>query len=506
MVVFKDKNDIINVLRDGKKTTINSINELNVNDNDFIITCDQLFTTRAKQYDVCVIEKMIFFPGPKNLRRLYLKYTHKDIDLNSIANVLKAIETVYKKQQELVNKNKLQKAVSFHSVLSGFISFVNQGKNINLNDFFINSLEEKKNKVDKNKNLSRSELINYMTQKRYDFYDVNTGSFKLNHDFMLSLNDDFLNEYIRNEKNKGQYNAVKNYNKSNKINHTMWGTITGRITTSEPNIQGLKLNTIEPSYSLYSFDFTGFEIIIYLSLYNKSLLSEFIESGKNDVFSFLFYKIYPSKYKFDSDLLKEKEPETRQKFKMLTLRTLYGATKEDVAYWYGDGVVKLYNTLNVLLSKNKSVDYLLNYCQKTGRYLINDYINLSIQDRSSFNVHNLHSEYKNFKKHKGDYSLQNGRDLYTKERGIVIEWEDSFSKVKKLCLNYNIQGTGAVIIKQALIDIIKSQIKSQILILRHDEVIVDIKELSDINKIELALKKAAIDVIGVDINIKTNKI
>jgi hypothetical protein len=65
---------------------------------------------------------------------------------------------------------------------------------------------------------------------------------------------------------------------------------------------------------LYSFDFTGFEIIIYLSIYNKPLLQEFKESGKNDVFAWMFFKIFPTKFNFDSDQLKTNVPETRDKF------------------------------------------------------------------------------------------------------------------------------------------------------------------------------------------------
>lgn len=513
--LFKDEY-VINVYDGYNIYKIENIRELKPEPNSIILTCGQSFVTRLLQYDISIIEKMIFFPGRKDLKRLYEKYSHKTIDVSNISYILKGIAYVYKRQQEYIDKYHIRQSVDFHAETASIIAYINDSTPITIKDKYIHDIEEMSKEISSYQIMSRQEIISYMTSKRYDFYDVNTGKFRLDHAFLLSLNDPILNKQVEGESFKGKFVQKKTIKKYMPINHSIYGAITGRIQTAAPNIQGIDKNAIQPKGELYSFDFTGFEIIIYLSIYNLPLLQEFTKSGKNDIFAWIFYKLYPNKYNFDSDQLKTNEPDKRNSFKNLVIRSLYGATKEDVVYWYGDKILPLYKNvlgmLNIIAAKKELVDY----ASRTGRYLINKMYNLSIQDRWVNIFAMLQPEAQKWKSITGDHIFSDDSrfvakkevfdELYTKERGIVEKCIEAYRNVLKLALNYHIQGTGAFIIKKAIQLILKQKISSQILIIRHDEVLVDLLDQNDISKIQIAMSEAAKFIIGVEIHIKCTKL
>ena len=506
----------INVFDGNSIYKIDSIKELNPEPESIIVTCGQSFITKIPIYDISVIEKMIFFPGRKDLKRMYEKYSHKVIDVSNVSSVLKGMAYVYKRQQEYIDQYHIRKAVDFHAYNTAIIAYINAGEPITIKDAAMQDIEDMKQTLGDFQIMSRSELVSYMTQKRYNFMDLNTGKFKLDHAFLLSLNDPVLKNQVEAETFKGRYVQKNTLKKHMAINHSIYGAITGRIQTSEPNVQGIDKRHIEPKGMLYSFDFTGFEIVIYLSLYNKTLLHEFKESGKNDIFAWMFFKIFPTKFTFDSDQLKTNVPETRDKFKRLVIRSLYGATQDDIVYWYGNAIIPLYKSVLALLSIVAAKKELVDYATRTGRYLINKKYNLSIQDRWVKDYNILLPEANKWRHIMSDHVFsEDGRfivkkeafdELHVKERGIVEKCIESYKNVLKLCLNYHIQGTGAFIIKQAAQNVLKSKISSQVLILRHDEVVVDIKDISDIEKIQIAMNTAAIQVIGTGIFVKADKI
>lgn len=506
----------INVFNGNEIYKIANVSELNPEPNSIIVTCGQSFVTRLPQYDISVIEKMIFFPGRKELKRLYEKYSHKTIDISNLSYILKGIAYVYKRQQEYIDKYHIRKAVDFHAETTAIIAYINAGAPITIKDEYIQEIDDMSKELTSYKIMSRQEVISYMTEKRYDFYDVNTGKFRLDHSFLLSLNDPILSKQVEGESFKGKFAQKKTLQKIMPINHSIYGAITGRIQTSSPNIQGIDKNAIQTKGELYSFDFTGFEIIIYMALYNKPLLEEFKDSGKNDIFAWIFYKIYPNKFKFDCDQLKNNEPDVRSKFKTLLIRSLYGATIEDVTYWYGENIIPLYKNILALLSIVAAKKELIDYASRTGRYLINKKYNLSIQDRWVKDYAILQPEADKWMhimsnhvfSDEGKFIVQKDvfKELNVKERGIVEKCIESYNNVVKLCLNYHIQGTGAFIIKQAISNILKSKVTSQVLILRHDEVLVDLINQDDISKIQIAMSTAALQIIGTSIHIKSQKI
>lgn len=514
-VLFQDGFGV-NVYDGNEIYKVANVSELKPDPKSIIVTCGQSFVTRLPQYDISVIEKMIFFPGRKDLKRLYEKYSHKTIDVSNTTYILKGIAYVFKRQQEYIDKFQIRKAVDFHAETTAIIAYINAGAPITIKDEYIQEIEDMSKELSSYQIMSRQDLISYMTAKRYDFYEVNTGRFRLDHAFLLSLNDPILTYQVEGESFKGKFAQKKTLQKYMPINHSIYGAITGRIQTSAPNIQGIDKNAIQPKGELYSFDFTGFEIIIYLSIYNLPLLQEFTSSGKNDIFAWIFYKMYPSKYNFDSDELKTNDPDTRNKFKTLLIRSLYGATKDDVVYWYGEKILPLYKNVLIVLNIMAAKKELVDYASRTGRYLINKKYNLSIQDRwvNTFAV--LQPEAKKWESIMSDHVFSDeGRfivnkdvfdELNTKERGIVEKCIEAYGNVVKLCLNYHIQGTGAFIIKQSISNILKSKVSSQVLILRHDEVLVDLINQEDISKIQIAMSKAALQIIGTSIHIKSQKI
>lgn len=507
----------INVFDGNNIYKINDIKELKSDANSIIIVCGQSFICRLPIYDISTIEKMIFFPGRKDLKRMYEKYSHKTIDISNVSNVLKGISYVFKRQQEYVDSYQLRIAVDFHAQTSAILSYINAGTPIIIKDSAINELNELGEQLSKENILSRQELMSHMTKRRYNFIDINTGKFRFDHAFLLSLNDPVLNQHVNGERMRSKFIQKNILKKEMRINHNIYGAITGRIQTSEPNIQGIDKKVIQPTGTLYSFDFTGFEIIIYLALFNKPLLQQFKESGKNDIFGWMFFKIYPNKFNFDSDNLKPNEPEIRDKFKKLVIRSLYGATQNDMVYWYGDNIIQLYKSVLSLLSIVSAKKELIDFATRTGRYLINKKYNLSIQDRWVKEYFILVPESKKWEKiitddpvfsDSGRFVVQKDKfdELYTKERGIIEKCIEAYQNVSKLCLNYHIQGTGAFIIKQSIQNVLKSKISSQVLILRHDEIVVDIKNNEDIEKIQMAMTTAAIQIIGSGIFVKAEKI
>lgn len=514
-ILFQD-NFGINVYDENNIYKINDIKEIPYKIGDIIICCGQSFVTRMPQYDISVIEKMVFFPGRKDVKRLYEKYSHKTTDVSNINNILKAIAFVFKRQQEYIEMYKIGNAVDFHADTAAVIAYINSGAPIIIKDQYINEIEEMSKELSEYKIMSREELTSYMSSKRYNFLDINTGKFNLSHSFLLSLNDPVLTKQVEGESFKGKFAQKKTLAKYMPINHSIYGAITGRIQTSAPNIQGIDKNAIHPKGTLYSFDFTGFEIIIYLALYNEALLNEFKSTNKEDVFAWMMFKLYPGKFTFDSDQLKSIEPDRRNKFKKLVIQTLYGATIDDVCFWYGQEITSLYKSILGLLNVNAAKKELIDYATRTGRYLVNKKYNLSIQDRWVKDYNILRPEAQKWKHLMGDdvfsdesrFIVQKSYfdELHTKEKGIVEKCIESYRNVVKLCLNYHIQGTGAFILKKAVSNILKSKISSQVLILRHDEVIVDITNNEDIAKIQIAMSHAAKEIINHNIHIKSQVI
>lgn len=515
-IVYQDEHAVhLYNVTDNEFFDAPDIKSANLEKTDFIVCCNQEFVIRNKQIDVCVVEKMIYFPGPKNLQRLYQKYTHKSFEEeNKIKPILKAIATVYKRQQPVIKELLLSKAVLLQSEIAGTIAYINSGK-IQVKDDYIETHTKRRETMHFIGLMSREELIKHLTIIRYPHKDDLGVRFNLSHKNLLSVNDEKLNAHVAAEQARSEHLYYLQYAKSElNINHKSFGSVTGRITTSDPNIQGMDKSIIKGN--IWSFDFTGFEIMIYLCLYKKGIMDDFIYSKKKDIYGFIFWELYPDKYGYDSDDFKTNHPEPRQMFKELCIKILYGATLKECQFFYGNKIDKIYKKIYDLFDVKRVQTELLEYACKSGRYLINKKYNISVSDQNANILARILPESKRIHIPENINAWSDApentvikagyHDIFTKERGILLETAEKMREVKKHVLNYNIQGTGALIIKIAVKYAIRSGIKSKILMLRHDEIIADIVLENDKREIVYAMEDACKEVILQYINIDMKQV
>jgi len=472
---------------------------------DLIITYDQIFPSRAKIHDICVAEKIIYFPHPKTLSRLNHKYFHKYEPAKKIEQLLRNIYRIYKEQLKEILDQYLHKAVGFESSIAGSIAFINS-KKISLKNSFLEDFEKKRDSYNKGGILTKKQVIEILIKNHIDL--SKNGKWDLTHEKLLKTEIPDIVKYVEAAKQASNFIYEKQfYAKSLNISHNQFGAVTGRITTTNPNLQGIQKKWIEGN--VYSFDFTSFEVMIYLSLYKPDIIYDFEDSKEKDLYMYLFNLVTRNQAK----------EERRTDFKFLTIMILYGADAKTCEYRYGKFSDYLFPRITKLFGIDKVKESLIENVKRTGRYLIVPDISYTIQDRISFlfrKNYPLANEFK--KKYKQELNIEywsdNPRifDSRTKfhdkliyEKGVVQETYLLHEQLNKFVLNYHIQGFGAYRIKlcdKALL----SKIKSQILILRHDEFIVDITDEKDLDVIPSVMKSVFFKYTKSKINIKCQKI
>lgn len=470
-----------------------------------LIVYGQTFPTRAKIWDITTVEKIIYFPGPKNIARLNIKYFNAYTRASKINMFLKNMLRIYKKQVAEISQLNLKKAVEFECDMVGSIGFINS-KKLLINDTFFELYEKVRESYSKKNLLSRKEIIEICNDNKYDLFKK--GKWHLSHQNLLSTGDKKLESYVKAAEIAGRLKYMQPfYDKLVDINHNVYGTITGRISTTNPNIQGIQKEWI--AGNIYSFDFTAFEVMIYLSLYKPGIIDKYNDSGEKDLYMFLFNL-------FTKNRAKE---EYRDKFKFLTIMILYGGTKKDCTYRFDEFGEKLYDKISFHLGIEKVKESLVNHIKRTGRYLINEDLDYTICDRNSFLffrqaplAKEISRKYKDELKEEywsSDDRIFLSRKIYhdklTYEKGIVEETISLFETITKLALNYHIQGIGAQVIKTVAKKLLY-RIKSQILILRHDEVLIDINNDNDIEITPAIMKDVFWSYFKTKINVKTTKI
>ena len=474
---------------------------------DLIITCGQIFVTKAAIHDVTLVEKMIYFPGPKTIARLQQKYFLKISHLTKFDSLLNMILRVYKAQLKEIREQRLERAVEFETSITGTLAYINS-KKITIKDSFLKSHEDRRDSFSKKRTMSRTEIIEECVKNKYNFFDKSKGQWDLSKKNLLSVDNkrfkdhleaSFENEILRYEK---QY-----YQKHLPINHNQFGAITGRITTTSPNIQGIQKKWIEGN--IYSFDYTGFEVMIFLNLYNPFIIKEYEKSGQEDLYMFLFDKLTDNRSK----------PELRDDLKYLLIKIIYGAEERTCIKDYGKFGEYMYPRIVKMFDIKKIKDDLIAHILRMGRYLIVPNINYTIRDKYSYMLFKNAPIAKDLKKKYGselntEYwsddpktytSRKTYHDKLTYEKGIVQEAIDTHKTLTRLCLNYHIQGIGAYILKKCMSRLAR-QIESQILILRHDEFIVDILREKDIEIVQKTMEDVFFSIMKGNINVKTSRI
>jgi hypothetical protein len=472
---------------------------------DLVITYDQIFPSRAKIHDICVAEKIIYFPGPKTLSRLNHKYFHKYEPAKKTEQLLRNIYRIYKEQIKETVDQYLSKSVNFENGIAGTIAFINS-KKITLKNSFLEEFEEKRDLYKKGGLLTKKQIIEILIKNHIDLFKK--GTWDLTHEKLIKTDIPEIIKHVEKAKMAANFTYEKQfYSKSLNIRHNQFGAVTGRISTSNPNIQGIQKKWIEGN--IYSFDFTSFEVMIYLSLYNPDIIYDFEDSKEKDLYMYLFNLVTKNRAK----------EERRTDFKFLTIMILYGADAENCKYRYGEFSTYLYPRITKLFGIDKVKESLMESVKRTGRYLIVPDISYTIQDRLSFLFKKNYPLAKDFKRKYGkelsiEYWSDNPKifesrtkfhDKLIYEKGVVMETYEIHDRLNELVLNYHIQGFGAYIIKLCAKALLP-KIKSQILIMRHDEFIVDITDEKDLDIIPSVMKNVFFKYTKSNINVKCQKI
>ena len=492
------------------------LKEIGIDKNDFIITYDQNFVISNIQLNICIIEKIIRFNGNKNIKNLHQKYLHKAYEHKNNKGLLEAMIKIFSKQRSYLKSKGMDKQIMWECSMSGTIAFINQSV-ITVKDDFINSV------VDTGFSehiMSKDELVLYCTNKRYNFYDLHSGKFNFTHERLKSFNDEVLNKHINAESERGKYLQKKQYAKKNlTINHDQWGAVTGRIITFDPNIQGISNNIIGSDH-LFSFDYVAFELMIFMAVYKPKIYADFISSGKKDIYSFMYNEII-GKIDYDTDLMKEKDYGKRSMFKKTILAILYGASPDELKYINSNewsGFKKMHEDLTTILNLKNVNQSLLEYLSKTGRFYIGSKHHCTVGTTDSnlyADIYPINSKYIPLveKLKENDYFTERRdrsefRDLMTKERGIVEEIKTYKKNISKKLVSYHIQGLGAMIIKTAAKYVVSAARKSKILILKHDEMVIETDDIKTQSPIIIkAMQDAFVDVVGGGfVNVELKKI
>ena len=502
-------------LENKKHSEHKSLVDVGIDSKDFVITYNQGFMMKNIQLDICIIEKIIFFQGSKNIKNLYQKYLHKAYEHKNNKGLLEAVIKVFSKQRLYVKQKGIEKQVLWECANVGNLAYINSAV-LKIKEDFVKSVD---GEWDYKENiLSRDALVLHCTNKRYNIYNLGVGKFNLTHERLLSFNDELINKHVEAEKFRGEHLYKKQYAKETlNINHNQWGAVTGRVTTSDPNIQGIK-NDIIDYENLVSFDYVAFEMMIFLSVYKPEIYKQFISSGKKDVYAFI-YKQVIGNIDYDSDEMKKNDPGKRNVFKKTILAVLYGAQWEELKFinsleW--DGFKNMHNDISELLNLKVVNNNLMEYLRKTGRFYIGSDHHCTVGTKESNQYADIYPQSSKFesivsKLKENDYfeekrDLTEYHELFTKERGLVEELNTLKSSIQRNLISYHIQGLGAMIIKTAAKYIVSAARKSRLLILKHDEALVDVNEEGQDEIIVKAMQDAFYDIVKGSVNVEIRKI
>ena len=482
---------------------------------DYVLTYNQSFLLTNTHLDIVVIEKILYFNGSKNFNNLHQKYLHKAFEGKSNKQFAEAAIKVFQKQRAIIKDNKLDAQINFEGSLAGTIKFINKGV-IKIKQSFIEEVEN----IDgayKDKILTHKDLVSYCTDKRYNIYNLNSGKFNLTHERLLTFKDDLINKHVEAEKARASVLHKNQYAHSEiQINHNQWGAVTGRITTSTPNLQGMDKKIIEGN--IHSFDYVAFETMIYMETYKPPVYKKFLDSKKKDIYGFMYEQVMPPLV-YDSDELKSRDPGKRSVFKKTLLAIIFGATWTDLEYinnidW--KGFKAMHENIVDMLDLKKVNQNLMAYLVKTGRFYIGSEHYCSVGTKESYqyskllpaasNHFGLVEKIKDIDFFNVPKDLTEYREFFTKERGLVDEVMELKASIIKNLVSYQIQGLGAMIIKVAAKYIVAAARQSKLLVLVHDEAVLELLDVTQSDIVIKAMKDAYSNITGGVINVEMKKI
>lgn len=232
-------------------------------------------------------------------------------------------------------------------------------------------------------------------------------------------------------------------------------TTTGRLSCSDPNLQQIPADQRyrscfigEGDNLIWGADLSGAELKILASLSGDETMLELIRTGK-DVHGHGATKVYRYLYNDDTLVVDDKNnKDLRKKMKNVMFALVYGAAPSKIA-----------EILEISKGRGEEVYKILkNTFPQTFEYL---------EKVASFGVSN---GYVTFEK------KWNGRRWFPEMFGTYNSSQKS--AVERYCKNSPIQGTNAVMIKKAMVDIFKyieeKNLKSKLIASVHDEILIEV--------------------------------
>lgn len=251
-------------------------------------------------------------------------------------------------------------------------------------------------------------------------------------------------------------------------------TTTGRLSCASPNLQQIPADQRyracfvgEGEDLIWGADLSGAELKILASLSGDETMLELIRTGK-DVHGHGATKVYRYLHNDDTLVVDDKNnKDLRKKMKNVMFALVYGAAPSKIA-----------EILEISKGRGEEVYKILkNTFPRTFEYL---------EKVASFGVSN---GYVTFEK------KWNGRRWFPEMFGTYNNSQKS--AVERYCKNSPIQGTNAVMIKKAMVDLHKyieqNNLKSKIIASVHDEIIIEVDkdEVEYCNKFEEIMLQAS---------------
>lgn len=319
---------------------------------------------------------------------------------------------------------------------------------------------------------------------------------------LLSTTEKSNKAYLSYEKMLNTYLMFNKYVRNDGKIHTIfdqYGSVTGRIYSTKPPLQQMpskgetkeirNIFRAKDNYILLSADFSSQEPRIITHLSNDKKLID-IYKNKQDLYAIIASKVYNREYKdcleyYDDGRVNDEGKSYRTKGKIIWLSLSYGATTNGLA---------------------KELDCSVNEAQKIIDTIYSEYPGLFEYRKNIIDF---------AKKNKYVTTLWGRKRRFPQFKNIKDLSQKDLAKLERQCVNSVIQGSGADMIKKAMITIhnddILQKLGLELLLPIHDELLCQcpIENVDDCSKrVKLLMESCANDKMDiplkVDINVFTN--
>lgn len=432
-----------------------------------VVTLNQRYPN-GSYFDLGVCDKIDYFKGSKTLANLYNRHLSKKFPQKvPIKRRMQIMGEVFRK----IPKNL---AMTFELKFSSVMNQLAAGK-VPLN---VNRVEQHyvygKNKIAELSEgiTSVKDLIGYCKRNQYDIFDLWKGDYDLSQEKLLSFNDKVLKDYVMYRSCMGKMVILEQlYGKSEvELNPRQYGTMTGRLDTANPCIS----NIPKKYFSNYiSADYVSSQLNIYLHYYKPSIYAQF---PGGDFYTFLWKHM----------LGVEPNDSQRKKMKGLLIQMMNGATVVGAALNLGikpSALEKMYKWVESVMEFDRARAELRDFAIRNGAYSVCPKLRKTskAQETVCYQMAKTISEGSTIEK--GAYSV------------ALEEYE---KLLNRRVLGMLIQGTEAVILKQAVLDSFDAGLN--VLLPRYDEIMYS--EGDNHERIKAIMKGAYRKVMDNDIEVK----